>query len=327
MHRGEPGHAPSRVPTVFAFLLSSDWYCFGVKTRSILLLPIAGLMLSCASSPKATPVPDRPAIQSEVSAQTPSLRERLDQSSAWNEDPRGEFLALLGEFLGQDYKVTLDEFRWEPGSAQGRGLHITASAPGPVLRAMHFEDFSIGETDFGFEFSGKLLDGSLHVELTEDGSANQISVAISAEDLLAPKSIDLSLGKYGLEGDVSVDLELVLSSSQENSHRWQWGDAEFTMITSKSGLSIVQPEPGSGITLGRPALIASWDSVKRRLQVGGGFRGDGHMTALTAVAATYDTATDSFRLEGKVDTVKPLGSYELSGSILDPVLTPDSPAP
>jgi hypothetical protein len=301
-----------------------------VKIRAIPLLPIAAMMLSCASSPKATPVPDRPAIQSSTDAVTPSLRERLDQSPAWNEDPKGELLALLGEFLGSDYKVTLDEFRWEPGAAEGRGLHIAASAPGPVLRAMHFEEFSIGETEFGFEFTGKLNSGSLYVELTEDGSANQISVAISAEDLLAQKSIDLALGKYGLEGDVSLELELVLSavsSNEPDARRWQVGDADFTMITSKSGLSIVQPEPASAIALGRPALIASWDSVKRRLQVGGGFRGEGRQTALTAVAATYDTATDSFRFSGKVDTLKPLGSYELSGSILDPVLTPDRHTP
>ena len=307
-------------------MISRGWYSIRVNIRAILLLPFAAMTLSCGSPPKPTPPADRSAIAPEAESKTPSLRERFNQSPAWKEDPQGEFLALLGEFLGPDYRVTVDAFRWEPGSAEGRGLHIAANAPGPVLREMHFEDFSIGETEFGFEFTGKLLGGVLYVDLREDGSANQISAAISAEDVLAPKSIELALGKYGLEGDVSLELELTLaavSSAQPNARRWQVGDAEFTMITSKSGLAIVQPEPASAIALGRPALIASWDSVKRRLQVAGGFRSEGRQTALTAVAATYDPATDSFRLEGKIDTLRPLGSYELSGSILDPVLTPD----
>jgi hypothetical protein len=316
---------------VYASLsFSLAWYSDQVKIRSILFLPLAAMVLSCASSQRATPVPGRPAIQTSTDAESQTLQERLEASPAWKEDSKGEFLALLGDFLGPDYKVTVDAFRWEPGSGEGSGLRIAASAPASILQGLHFEEFSIGETDLGFEFTGKVHGGSLYVELIEDRTTNQISVAIGAEDMLAPESIDFALGKYSLAGDLSFDLDLVLvagASTDRTSRRWQLGNAEVGMITSKSGLTIVQPEPGSSMPLGRPALIATWDSAKRRLQVGGGFKGEGRMTALTAVSATYDAAADSFRLAGKVDTARPEGSYELSGSILDPVMTafPKSP--
>jgi len=233
-------------------------------------------------------------------------------------------LALLEDFMGPDYKASVEDVTWEPGSLSGRGLKFEATTPGPAIRRLRFQTFSVGATASGLEFDGAVDGGVVQGKMEEDLVHRTIAVSVTSSEMTTPADVEVVLAGYGLSGRLSMDISLALvpkSAPTSEPISWRRGDIELAVISSGSLLSVVPPAPGPPINLGAPALRVSWDASTRQVQMRGGFQGETRNTSLTAVSATYSSIEGAYLLEGRIDRDSPPASFLLSGNIDAPTFT------
>ncbi len=287
---------------------------------------IAGLVLACATPQKSRPSSADSEQPASEESQQWSLSHWLDTNPAWQESPEREFMALVEDFIGLDYEISVQELSWEPGSLSGRGLLLQATTPGRLIQRLQFQKFSVGETETGLEFDGETDGGTVQLEMVESLVAKTIAVSASLSEMPAPTAVGLSLGGYGLAGNLTIDISLVLLEVDQatlNAHSWQWGDIDLDAVSKDSQLSIVRPTQDAPISLGATFISARWDASKRRAKMSGGFQGKTRQTSLTSVSATYSPEKSEFLLDGRIDRSSPTAGFTLSGSTANPVLTPD----